>query len=300
LPTTLVVCCGVLLGGCSKHHVENPSTPAGNRAVVAEIDGEPVTAAELVSDIANRSPYYRLQFRSADGQKQLLDTLIGFEVMAKEARDRGYDRDPEVVRTMKQQMINKLVQNESQSTTDEVPDAEIQQYYASHGKEFLRPERVRVSQIFIGDGTRARIAAQAALALRSSDEQGFRALVARFSEDPVSTARGGDIGAFDREARNLPRTVIEASFKMSTVGEVSGPIETEKGSYILRLTERTPASTKPLSEVRDQIQGRLASERRATRIDEWSAKLRSTHKVRLFEDKLKDVDLTPPQAAPSR
>jgi peptidyl-prolyl cis-trans isomerase C len=277
---------------CTQRRSESQTIPVTLRAVVATIDGQPITAWDLVSDVANRSPYYRLQFRSPEGQKALLDTLIRFEVMAKEAKDHGYDKDPDVVRTHKQQMINKLVQNESHSATDQASEAALQQYYANHPADFVQSERVRFSQIVIKDRARAKVAASAAAALPLNDIQGFRALVIRFSEDRVTKAKGGDAGTFDRSATTLPKVVLDAAFNLTPTSPVSASIETERGFYILQLVAKIPASTRPLSEVRNDIAYRLSGDLAAKRMDAWSTNVHARHAVQIFPDRLKGLDLT--------
>jgi hypothetical protein len=73
--------------------------------------------------------------------------------MANEAEPRGYDKDPDVLRVMKQQMISKFLQKdfESKLRVEDVPDADVAKYYKEHPEEFNRPEEVRVSQILVKD-----------------------------------------------------------------------------------------------------------------------------------------------------
>src|SRR4051812_16586228 len=92
-----------------------------------------------VQDRINAKPaVVRSQYASLDKKKQLVTDLVSFELMAAEAARRGYDRDPDVVRTMKQQMIGKLVQKdlEAKVKTDDVSAADIERYYNEHARDF--------------------------------------------------------------------------------------------------------------------------------------------------------------------
>ena len=68
-----------------------------------------ITVSDFEERLNNQSPYVRARYASVEQKKEYLDNLVKFEVLATEARKQGLDRDPEVVRTMKQVMIQKLL-----------------------------------------------------------------------------------------------------------------------------------------------------------------------------------------------
>jgi parvulin-like peptidyl-prolyl isomerase len=146
---------------------------------------------------------------------------------------------------------------------------------------------VRVSEILVKDRAKAASVHAAARALAPADRAGFRKLVATHSEDAGSKARGGDLLFFDRRTAAHPKAVVEAAFALKAVNELSSPIASERGFHILKLEERRPASTRPLSEVKRTIQMRLFQEHRARQMEAWVAELRRGHPVEVFEERLK-------------
>src|SRR5690606_9467937 len=92
---------------------------------LATIDDVTITLGEFQERINRQSPYIRARYTSLEQKKEFLDSLIRFEVLAKEAYRRGMQNDPEVVRTMKQVMIQKLMRDEfdSKVTADSISDA---------------------------------------------------------------------------------------------------------------------------------------------------------------------------------
>ncbi len=90
------------LGGCggdgkkSGGGAKSASGPA-----VAEIDDVKITIEDFQDRINKQSPYLRSRYTSLERKKEFLDNLVRFEVMAREAEKKGYDKDPEVVRSMK-------------------------------------------------------------------------------------------------------------------------------------------------------------------------------------------------------
>jgi peptidyl-prolyl cis-trans isomerase C len=278
----------LLVGGCGAK-----GAAAGRPDVVARIDGEVLTVADLQKRLDALDPYSRARFSAPEQKKKFLESMVRFEVLAREAQNRGYDRDPEVQRALKNQMISALLHNEidDKLRPEDVGDAEVGRYYQEHMAEFRQPEQVRVSQIFSADQGKAERAAAAARALRGKPDadRAFRDLVASTSEDEDSKSRGGDLTFFDRESTMYPRPVVEAAFRLTEIGEVSPPVRTDKGYHVLVLTQRRPGFTRPLAEVSREIRRQILRERRTKKTDELVAEMRQRMKVEVYEDQLAKV-----------
>jgi peptidyl-prolyl cis-trans isomerase SurA len=63
---------------------------------------------------------------------------------------------------------------------------------------------------------------------------------------------------------------------------VSKVLELGNSYYLLYVEDKKPASTKPLSEVRDAIEKKLVQEERQRRQQEWISKLRKKAYIKLF------------------
>ena len=114
-------------------------------AVLAQVDDVAITVSEFEERINSQSPYVRARYASLDHKKEFLDNLVKFEVLAAEARRQGLDKDPEVVRAMKQVMIQKLLKQQiDRLKAEDLPDADIQAYFDSHQEEYNRPPEIRV------------------------------------------------------------------------------------------------------------------------------------------------------------
>jgi peptidyl-prolyl cis-trans isomerase C len=275
------------------------SAPADNPElgqVVAKVDDGVITVGDVQERINKQSPFIRSRYTTMEKKKEFLDNLIRFEVMAAEAQRRGYDKDPEVIRVMKQQMISKFLQKdfESKLKVEDVPDAEVEKYYASHPEEFNRKDEVRVSQIVVKDKAKADKVAKEVNALPkgpAADQKPFRDLVTKYSEDEDSKQRAGDLTFFDKDSVAHPKPVVEAAFKLAEIGDVAGPIKTDKGFAIIKLTQKKPGFTRPLPEVKRQIQQRLFRDLRTKSMDAFIADLRKKSKIEIDEDKLGKVSI---------
>src|SRR5215207_7884852 len=149
-----------------------PSAPPQSaeelKTPLAKIDDVTITLGEFQERVNRQSPYIRARYTSLEQKKEFLDSLVRFEILAKEAYRRGLDKDPEVVRTMKQVMIQKLMREEfdAKITADSVPEAEI-----------------RVSAIVVKNKAQADRVAAEARGEAGKTNKGFRDLVMRYSSD---------------------------------------------------------------------------------------------------------------------
>ena len=235
---------------CKKASVKPAQDKGDLSQVVAQVGDETITVGDLQERLNKQSPFIRARYTTLDKKKEFLDNLVRFEVMAGEAQKRGYDKDPEVQRVMKQQMISKFLQKDFESTlkVEDVPDADVEKYYKDHPEEFNKKDEVRVSEILVKDKPKADKAyaeAKAQPKTAGADQKGFRDLVTKYSEDDESKARGGDLTFFDKDSTAYPKPIIEAAFKLGDVGDVSPPIKTDKGWVVLKLTQKRPGFSRP-------------------------------------------------------
>src|SRR5438105_5991329 len=162
VPTLAAVALGLaLFGGCKHDSTEakppatttNPLapppsdvsqlTPEQRGRALAKIDDTVITLGEFEDRLLKQSAYIRHRYATRERKKEFLDNMVRFELMAKEATAKGYDKDPEVLRTMKQVMIQKLIRNdfEKKLKPEDIPDAELKAYYDSHQREYNTPEQ---------------------------------------------------------------------------------------------------------------------------------------------------------------
>lgn len=126
-----------------------------------------------------------------------------------------------------------------------MPD-EINAYYESHKKDFLLPERVKVSQIVVPTEEKA---VEILRRIKDSDEEGFRKAAAAESSGPEA-ASSGVMGVF--KPGELPKDMEKVIFGLSE-GEVSRVVESPYGYHIFRLDKKYPPQLRPVDEVAERI-----------------------------------------------
>ncbi|MBA3464683.1 MAG: peptidyl-prolyl cis-trans isomerase [Deltaproteobacteria bacterium] len=281
------------------------------KSPLAKIDDVTITLGDFQERINRQSPYIRARYTSLEQKKEFLDSLVRFEVLAKEAYRRGLDKDPEVVRTMKQVMIQKLMRDEfdAKVTAENVPEAEMKAYYDANVAEYVKPEEVRASAIIVKNKAQADRVALEAKGEAGKTNKGFRDLVMKYSADEDTKLRGGDLRYFDATTKELPAPVVRGAFGLNNTGDVSGVLDAGNGNfYILKQTGRRKSMTKSFDDAKAAIRNKLFRENRIKAQKDFVDKLRTSSKIEINEANLAKVridtsmaqddghgsDLTPP------
>jgi len=156
-----------------------------------------------------------------------------------------------------------------------VPAADIQRSYNDNIQQYQTPEQIRASHILLKtegkDEAAVRKRAEALLAQVKGGAD-FAALAKKESEDEGSAKNGGDLGFFGK-GRMVPEFET-AAFAMQP-GQTSELVRSQFGFHIIRVIEKKAGETRPLDQVRQQIQDQLAQQQADTQISERARKLES-------------------------
>ncbi|MFZ0428119.1 MAG: peptidylprolyl isomerase [Acidobacteriota bacterium] len=179
---------------------------------------------------------------------------------------------PEYKNRVKEQMITQsLLQNFVYSKIT-LLTPEVEAYYKEHAADFTVPGKVHLAEILLlKEGkSRDQVHQKAEAALdRLNKGEAFEDVAKDVSEGPTAS-RGGDIGDFNKGSMNEELEAV--AFKLP-VGEHSGILETDYGFQIIKILGRTPASLKPLEEVRPQIVEQLYQTKAEPEVKEYLKKL---------------------------
>jgi peptidyl-prolyl cis-trans isomerase D len=146
----------------------------------------------------------------------------------------------------------------------QVSDAEIQQYYNQHLKDYQVDDQVKVRHILIkvdGNDPKADAAAKAkAQSVLDQLHKGgnFADLAKKYSDDPGSKDQGGELG-FLKHGATVPE-FDQAAFSLQP-GQTSGLVRSKYGYHIIQVEEKQTAHTRPLSEVKTTIAALLTRQK---------------------------------------
>ena len=154
-----------------------------------------------------------------------------------------------------------LVDIEALRAKTVVPAADIEREYNNNSEQYTTPEQVRASHILLkteGKDDAAVKAKAEGLLKQARGGADFAELAKKNSEDEASAKNGGDLDYFGR-GRMVPE-FDQAVFAMQP-GTISDVVKTQYGYHIIKLVDKKNATTRPLAEVRQQLNDQLAYQR---------------------------------------
>jgi peptidyl-prolyl cis-trans isomerase D len=143
----------------------------------------------------------------------------------------------------------------------QISPQDIQRSYEDNNEQYSTPEQVRASHILLKtDGKDEAAVKKEAEELLAKVKGGadFAGLATKHSQDETSAKKGGDLDYFNR-GQMVPE-FDSVAFSMAP-GQISGLVKSQFGYHIIKVTDKKAASTKPLDEVRPQIEDQLKWER---------------------------------------
>jgi len=174
-----------------------------------------------------------------------------------------------------------LLDREVARQTVAVPQTDIQRYYNDNIQQYSTPERVRASHILLNTGGKdeAAVKKQAEeLLAKIKAGADFAELAKKYSEDPGSKEKGGDLDFFGR-GQMVPE-FEQVAFSLQP-GQVSDLVKTQYGFHIIKVVDKQAGSQQTLDQVRAQIQQTLAAQ---------VADRQITDKARKLAEKIKTAD----------
>jgi len=156
-------------------------------------------------------------------------------------------------------------------------EAEVENYYREQDGRMVRAGRVRASHILVRTDDKSEAEARrlvAELLSRSAGED-FAQLARQYSQCP-SAPSGGDLGYFRRG--DMVKPFEEAAFGQE-VGVVGGPIATQFGLHLLKVTEREADVPMSLEESHPRIREILRARSAAEELRSWVAELREAARI---------------------
>ena len=170
-----------------------------------------------------------------------------------------------------------------------VTDDELNKVYRDNIQQFQVPNRVHVEHILLlttgkTDAEVAEIRKKAEDILAQARKKGanFEDLAKKYSEDPGSKAKGGDVGWV------LPGQMVpefeKASFSLNK-GDISDLIKTQYGFHIIKVLDKETAHTRTFDEVKDSLRPNYllnkVDQQASTIADQISADIRQSNKTTL-------------------
>jgi foldase protein PrsA len=144
---------------------------------------------------------------------------------------------------------------------DTVTDAQVKQYYDKNKSRFSQPERRDLLIVL----TKTKAKADTALSALKGG-QGFKSVAKKYSIDQASKNQGGKLLAVAKGQQE--KSLDDAVFKASK-GKLSGPIKTQFGYYVFKVTKVTKSSQQTLTQATPTIKQLLQSQNQQKALDSF-------------------------------
>lgn len=261
---------------------------SGNEALLASVGGVPFTGREW--------EYERSLDDSARSEvqwKDRLEQVLLEEAIYQKAKSENFFEDPEAHHALRQLVSQLYMRKGIEAVSGEPSEKEIEDYYGAHRTEFERGEQVKVADIFIKkkpDLKEDAFAQKVALVwekakLIEGKPFGFGELIQEFSDENFNYPIG-KTGYFDETGSpvSLSKKMVEVSFALKKIGEVSVPIEESEGTHIVMLVGRRPALSRPLAMVGPEIKVQLRQEKWKMARESWIMGIKAAKPIVIQED----------------
>ncbi|MGE4488060.1 MAG: peptidylprolyl isomerase [Kiritimatiellales bacterium] len=180
---------------------------------------------------------------------------------------------------LREQMLVRKLVDEKTADVPEATATEVAEFYQQNLDSFKAPESVTASHILVAfkpedtDETKAAKKKEIEAIREQLVAGGDFETIAKEKSDCPSGQRGGSLGSFTR-GQMVPE--FENVAFSANVGDLSDVVETQFGYHLIKVTDHKQDSTRPLSEVKDQLQSYLTGQHKQKAllayIDELKAK----------------------------
>ena len=225
-----------------------------NAKVLAKVGNTVITEADVNDTILALGPRGQ-GYNNPEGRRAVLEQIVAKNLFLAEAKKNFYEGDPRFkadLAKVKDEMLANFAIEKTLSTV-KVEDADLKKYYDEHKAEFVSEESVTASHILVDSEEKAK----EILADIKAGKISFADAAKKESSCP-SKERGGDLGRFGK-GQMVPEFDV-AVFAMEE-GEISEPVKTQFGYHLINLTAKHPAEELAFSEVRDQINRKVLTDK---------------------------------------
>ena len=243
--------------------------------ILANVGGTPIYQSE-VDEVIRAYAARGQNFDSEQGRTMILDQLIGKKLLVLDAKKNLMEHNAEFKAEL-EKMKNEMLANFNVAKVlekVEVKDEELKAYYEENKAQFVRGESVSASHILVDSEDKAN-------EIMKSIELGEVSFedAARNNSTCPSRQNGGALGEFTK-GQMVPE-FDNAVFSME-VGEMRGPVKTQFGFHVIKLTAKNEESEMPFDDVKDQIANVILQDKRQKAYDSKVSQLKIVFPVDKF------------------
>jgi peptidyl-prolyl cis-trans isomerase C len=290
-----ILCCTILLAACSDEPqatVEDASyqTSELGAKAVANVGQAVITRAQLDHALAFYST--NPMVNDKEGRIKVLNDMIEEQVMYNKAVENGFDKSPEYLNNQRKLLAFEyrkfLQQKVAQSV--KITDVDLKLYHQKNEEKYSKPAMHRLA-IYL---QRSDLPKKQKLSLKQvkeaaeylKPEAGF-GKYALESHHSHSANRAGKLPWVTKNSQlsGIPKNILETAADLN-IGEVSGPIKTKNGVFLVRLMAKKSKTITPLAEIKTSLRQQLLNDRKQQALAGFIQQAKQGSKIDIIKDNI--------------
>jgi peptidyl-prolyl cis-trans isomerase C len=268
LPLLAILMIFALLFSCGKRGEQKSS------AFVAKVGSVTITQDDVNRELKGLPDQIQKMFAGAEGAERFVDELVKKEMLFQEAKKKGFESNTDYQKKLedfkKLTLISLLLEKEIEDKA-KVNDQDVKEYYDKHKADLMSNNQVRASHILVKSEDEAKKILEQ---LKKGGD--FAKMAKAKSVDSGSAQNGGDLGFFSK-GQMVPE-FDKAAFSLKE-GELSGPVKTQFGYHIIKVTGKKEGKTVEFDKVKDLLTQKVTAEKQKAAFDTYMEGLKKSYTV---------------------
>ena len=247
---------------------------------LVELYDSTMTMGDFVAEVVK-------QKQSPDIEKikeSIIDRWVDYKLVDHEALRRHYETDPdlkEMINDYRDQLMKNMFIKRIIMPKIEISDKILNDYYASHQKDFLRPRKYRIQKIILKTVEDANAVLNS---LRNGAD--FAWMAKNKSTEPSDEGSGGAEWLTKNELPGPVREIIDTL----KVGDISPIIKIDSLYRIVRLQDKTEEEVKEFKKVKDAVYRACFNEQINTLFNNYVTQLKTDAQIKIYDEEVRSLE----------
>ncbi len=224
-----------------------PAWSAGDTEVMARVNGDPITRAELQSFLEQQP--------QPVPEPMALDELINIKLLYQQAKKEGVDKDPKVQLEVKRATEGVIASNylKKYLASQKIDEAALKMRYEEEARKMASDNKeYKARHILLKNKE------DAEQVIRELEQGADFAELAKQKSIGPSAKNGGDLGWFGPGQMIQP--FFDATTRLQPGNYSKEPVQTQFGWHVILLEDTRPVQPPSFESVRPQLSAQMASE----------------------------------------
>jgi peptidyl-prolyl cis-trans isomerase C len=244
--------------------------------ILAKVNGMEITQQDVEAFLERLEPQMAEQYKSPQGQKQILNEIINQRLFLYDAIDRQLDQTEIYKKEMEKARDFILTQMNMNSflAEREVSEEEIKAHYEENPARFDTPQMAITSHILVDNKALCQDLRQKITEKEISFEDAAR----KYSQCP-SSQNGGNLGKYAK-GQMVPE-YDNAAFELD-IDQISQPVQTQFGFHLIKMVEKFPSASADFDQAKNDVKKDLQSLRQRNAYIQKVNEMRKKYPVELL------------------